>query len=439
MLITRFAPSPTGYLHIGNLRTALFNCLITRREGGRFILRIDDTDQERSKPEFIDALRRDLEWLGINWDQEERQSARLELYHEAAQKLRDADRLYECFESASELDLKRKKLLNMGKPPVYDRAALALSDKEREELRANRPSYWRFRLDHERINWSDGILGSQSIDAASLSDPVLIRADGQILYTLASVVDDIGMKISHVVRGADHVTNTATQIQLIAALGGATPDFSHHSMLTGPQGEPLSKRLGSLALRDFREAGAEPMALLSLMSTLGSGQPLQLARSVDELAQNFSLSDFGAAPSKFDPDEIGRISANWLRAASGDEVADELFMIDENLREKFWDMARENINKRVDIGDLWKLVSGPITPLIDEEDKAFVEAALAILPERPWSASTWQEWTGEVKKETGRSGRALFLPLRKALMGRETGPDMGKFMALRSHFHEDVA
>ena len=270
MTTTRFAPSPTGYIHVGNLRTALMNYLIARKAGGTFILRIDDTDPERSKQEYVDAIQQDLEWLGITWDRFERQSDRLDRYEEAAQQLRDEGRLYECFETPTELDLKRKKQLNMGKPPVYDRAALNLSDAEKAALREERGNgHWRFKLDQERIEWTDGILGDLSIDAASVSDPVLIRGDGQFLYTPASVCDDIDFGVTHVVRGSDHVTNTATQIQIIKALGGTVPSFAHHSLLTGPQGEALSKRLGTLALRDLREAGVEPMALVSLMARLG--------------------------------------------------------------------------------------------------------------------------------------------------------------------------
>ncbi|MFN6977718.1 MAG: glutamate--tRNA ligase, partial [Gemmobacter sp.] len=303
-VVTRFAPSPTGYLHVGNLRTALMNYLIARKAGGTFILRLDDTDQERSKPEYADGIREDLAWLGLTWDREEAQSARLGRYAEAADQLRAAGRFYECFESPTELDLKRKKLLNMGRPPVYDRAALALDPGERDRLRAERGGYWRFLLDIERIEWTDGILGPVSIDAGSVSDPVLIRADGQVLYTFASSVDDIDMGVTHIVRGADHVTNTATQIQIMRALGGTPPTFAHHSLLTGPQGEALSKRLGTLSLRDLRAQGVEPMALLSLMARLGSSKPVELAGSLEDLVADFDVSAFGAAPTKFDAADL---------------------------------------------------------------------------------------------------------------------------------------
>jgi len=286
--VTRFAPSPTGYIHVGNLRTALMNYLIARKAGGTFILRIDDTDPERSKEEYVDAIKEDLTWLGLHWDRVERQSERLDQYHAAADDLRAKGRFYEAFETPTELDLKRKKQLNMGKPPVYDRAALNLSDAEKDALRAERgDGVWRFKLDHERIEWDDGILGDISIDAASVSDPVLIRGDGQILYTLASVVDDTEMGVTHVVRGSDHVTNTATQIQIMKALGHDHPSFAHHSLLTGPQGEALSKRLGVLALRDLREQGVQPFALLSLMARLGSSDPVELRTDMAELIDGF--------------------------------------------------------------------------------------------------------------------------------------------------------
>ncbi|HBQ36823.1 MAG TPA: glutamate--tRNA ligase, partial [Rhodobacteraceae bacterium] len=305
MTTTRFAPSPTGYIHVGNLRTALMNYLIAKQAAGTFVLRLDDTDPERSTPEYADAIKQDLEWLGLTWDRVEKQSTRLDRYNAAADELRASGRLYECFETPTELDLKRKKLLNMGKPPVYDRAALDLSDAEKAKLRDERGAgHWRFKLDQQRIEFSDGILGDLSIDAASVSDPVLIRGDGQFLYTLASVCDDIDFGITHVVRGSDHVTNTATQIQIIQAMGGTVPKFAHHSLLTGPQGEPLSKRLGTLALRDLRSQGVQPMALLSYMARIGTSDPVELRTEMQQLVDGFELSHFGAAPTKFDLNDL---------------------------------------------------------------------------------------------------------------------------------------
>jgi len=433
MTTTRFAPSPTGYLHIGNLRAALMNYLIAKKTGGTFILRIDDTDPERSKQEYVDAIQQDLEWLGLTWDRMERQSDRLDRYHAAADKLRDMGRFYECFETPTELDLKRKKQLNMGKPPVYDRAALDLDDAQKQALRAERGAgHWRFKLDLERINWPDGILGDISIDAASVSDPVLIRADGQFLYTLASVVDDVEMGITHVVRGSDHVTNTATQIQMIQALGGAVPTFAHHSLLTGPQGEGLSKRLGTLSLRDLRAQGIAPEAVLSLMARLGSSQPVELRTSLDEIADVFELSQFGSAPTKFDVQDLFPLTARYLAGLPLDQVADAVRAVGvpDDLAAQFWTVTRENITTLNDLGAWWALFSQGAEPVIAEEDREFVATALELLPAGPFTKDTWGAWTAAVKEATGRKGKGLFMPLRKALTGQERGPDMSDVLPL---------
>ncbi|WP_121629545.1 glutamate--tRNA ligase [Tropicibacter alexandrii] len=433
MTVTRFAPSPTGYIHVGNLRTALFNHLIARKTGGQFVLRIDDTDPERSKQEYVDAIREDLEWLGLTWDRMERQSERLDRYEDAAQRLRDMGRFYEAFETPTELDLKRKKQLNMGKPPVYDRAALALSDEEKTKLREERgPGVWRFKLDHERIEWPDGILGDVSIDAASVSDPVLIRADGQFLYTLASVVDDIDMGITHIVRGNDHVTNTATQIQMIRALGGTVPTFAHHSLLTGPQGESLSKRLGTLSLRDLRAAGVEPEALLSLMARLGSSQPVELRMSLDEIAEGFDLNTFGSAPTKFDVNDLYPLTAKKLHELPFETVREEVeaLGVPADKAELFWKVVRENIVTRKDMAAWWTLFRDGAEPLVADEDRDFIAEAMGLLPEGPYDGGTWKAFTDAVKDKTGRKGKGLFMPLRKAITGQERGPDMGDVMPL---------
>ncbi|APX13543.1 glutamate--tRNA ligase [Tateyamaria omphalii] len=433
MTTTRFAPSPTGYLHIGNLRTALMNYLIARKAGGTFILRIDDTDPERSKDEYVDAIKQDLDWLGLHWDRVERQSERLDRYVAAADHLRGIGRFYEAFETPTELDLKRKKQLNMGKPPVYDRAALDLSDEEKAALRAERgQGVWRFKLDHDRIEWADGIIGDVSIDAASVSDPVLIRGDGQFLYTLASVVDDTEMGVTDVVRGSDHVTNTATQIQIIEALGGSVPRFAHHSLLTGPQGEALSKRLGTLALRDLRANGVEPMAVLSLLARLGSSDPVELRMDMEGLIDGFEVGRFGTTPTKFDVADIDPLTARYLQALPVEAVADELDAagVPADQREAFWSVIRENIATRGDIATWWALCRDGAEPVIEEDDAEFVAEAMAMLPEAPFSAETWGAWTGAVKAATGRKGRGLFMPLRLALTGQRHGPDMASLMPL---------
>ena len=432
--VTRFAPSPTGHIHVGNLRTAVLNWAIARKAGGTFILRLDDTDPERSTQAFADAIREDLEWLGLTWDREERQSARLDRYAAAAEEMRDGGRLYEAFETPTELDLKRKKQLNMGKPPVYDRAALELSDADRERLRAERDGQWRFLLDQSRIDWTDGILGPLSIDAGSVSDPVLIRGDGQVLYTLASVVDDTDMGVTHVVRGSDHVTNTATQIQIMAALGHGHPAFAHHSLLTGPKGEALSKRLGTLSIRDLRAAGVEPMALVSMMARLGSSQPIELRQSPEEVVEGFDLDAFGVAPTKFNVDDLTPLTASFLAGLprAGVEADLAALGVPEDRRDGFWSVVRENIATRAEMAESWALMRDGVAPEIPEADRAFVAEALALLPAQPWTEATWGEWTTAVKAKTGRKGGALFKPLRRALTGRDSGPGMGELMPLLS-------
>jgi glutamyl-tRNA synthetase len=432
MTTTRFAPSPTGYLHVGNLRTAVFNFLIARKAGGQFILRLDDTDPERSTQAYADAIKEDLEWLGLMWDRVEKQSLRLDRYNSAADELRKNGRLYDAYETPVELDLKRKKQLNMGRPPVYDRSALALSNDERAILKAKRAGHWRFKLDLERIEWFDQILGNLSIDAASVSDPVLIRGDGQFLYTLASVCDDLDFGITHVVRGSDHTTNTATQIQIIEALSGAVPAFAHHSLLTGPQGEALSKRFGTLALRDLREAGIEPMALLSMMAKLGSSDPIELRSSVNELFDEFDISGFGAAPTKFDVADLKPLTARAVAMLNLDDISNILadLEVPADVAPAFWNVAKENVGTRAEVANWWALCRDGAAPLISNEDIEFVKAAAGLLPNKPWNDESWGVWTNAVKEATGRKGRALFMPLRKALTGMERGPDMSKLMPL---------
>lgn len=433
MTTTRFAPSPTGYIHIGNLRAALFNYAIARQNGGAFVLRIDDTDPVRSKDEYVQGIKDDLTWLGLTWDRVEHQSKRMDKYLEAKQELINMGRLYECFETPVELDLKRKKQLNMGKPPVYDRAALALSEGEKDKLRAERGSHWRFKLDHARIEWDDGIIGPISIDAASVSDPVLFKNDGQILYTLASVVDDVEMGMTYVVRGSDHVTNTATQIQIMQALGGTVPRFAHHSLLTGPQGEALSKRLGTLALRDLREQGIAPQAVLSLMARLGSSEPVELRANVQEIVDGFDVTKFGSAPTKFDLNDLWPLTARYLATLSAEDVADTLADVPADKKGAFWDAIKGNITKLDDVADWWAFFENGAAPLVADEDSEFIAQAFDLLGDPPYAADTWSSWTAAVKEATGRKGKGLFMPLRKAVTGRERGPEMTDVMPLLQH------
>jgi glutamyl-tRNA synthetase len=425
----RFAPSPTGLLHVGNARVALINWLFARKQGGAFVLRLDDTDTERSKPEYADALREDLAWLGLAWDKEEAQSARLARYDFAVARLKADGRLYACYETPEELEYKRKRLLARGKPPVYDRAALQLSEADKAKFEAEgRKPHWRFLLKAEEVRWDDLVRGPSHYHGGHLSDPVLIRADGTPLYTLPSVVDDIEMGISHVIRGEDHVTNTAAQIQLFEALGAAPPGFAHLPLLTDATGAGLSKRLGSLSLRDLRAQGIEPLAIDALLAGLGSSHAIEVRTSLDELVAEFDMAAFGRATPKFDPAELERLNAALLHALPFDAVAERLSAMGIEGGEDFWLAVRGNLKKLADAGEWWQVCHGPVAPVIEDEE--LVKAAAALLPDEPWDQGTWPALTERVKAETGRKGKALFHPLRLALTGRENGPELKALLPL---------
>ncbi|MET0309733.1 MAG: glutamate--tRNA ligase [Sphingomonas sp.] len=426
---TRFAPSPTGSLHVGNLRTALHNWLFARRHGGRFLLRIDDTDQARSEERHVDAIRADLAWLGLSPDGEERQSARFDRYEARFAELVAAGRIYPAYETAQELDLKRKILLGRGLPPVYDRAALALSDADRAKLEAEgvRP-HWRFKLDHDAgIEWDDLVRGHQRFDPGTMSDPVVRRADGSWLYLLPSVIDDVDMAVSHVVRGEDHVSNTATQLQMFAALGAAPPAFAHEALLTGNEGK-LSKRLGSLGVAHFREAGIEPQALVALLARLGTSDPVEPFADPAPLVASFDFSRFGRAPARFDEAELAQLNARILHQLGFERVADRL---PAGMDTAAWEAVRPNLSTVAEAADWWTVIEGPIeAPALEEEDRPFLARAAALAAEIDWSADSWHALTAALKAETDRKGRALFLPLRRALTGRDHGPDMAALLPL---------
>jgi len=426
----RFAPSPTGFLHVGNARVAVVNRLLASVKGGRFLLRYDDTDRERSKTEYVAAIAEDLAWLGIAWEEEAFQSARLERYEAAAQTLKAAGRLYPCYETTDELELKRKLQLGRGKPPVYDRAALKLSDADRAALEGEgRRPHWRFRLDHEDVRWDDLVRGASHAHAATLSDPVLIRADGTFLYTLPSVVDDIDFAISHVVRGEDHVTNTAPQIQLFRALGAVPPVFAHLPLLTDASGGGLSKRLGSLSLGDLRAQGIEPMAVNSLLARLGTSDAVEACSDLEALAAGFDLAHFSRATPKFDPHELELLNARLLHAMDWDQARPRLAALGlDAAGAAFWDAVKGNLARLSDAADWWKVVAGPQAPVI--EDAEFAAQAALLLPAEPWDQTTWGVWTEAVKRASDRKGRALFHPLRLALTGRENGPELKTLLPL---------
>lgn len=425
--VTRFAPSPTGRLHVGNVRTALHNWMMAKKNGGRFLLRIDDTDPARSREEFVEAIRADLAWLGIAPDGEARQSARSSLYENAFDRLRNAGRIYPSYETAQELDLKRKILLGRGLPPIYDRGALAMSEAERvAKERAGVAPHWRFLLDRaEPIAWDDMIRGPQQFDPAQLSDPVVRRADGSWLYMLPSAVDDIDMGVTHVLRGEDHVSNTALQIQMFTSLAASPPRFAHEALLVGREGK-LSKRLGSLTLESLREAGIEPAALVALLARLGTSQPVEPIADRRALIESFDLAHFGRAPARFDEAELHRLNAAILHETDFAAVQDRL---PAGMDETAWRAIRPNLGHLGEAADWWRVVTGPVeTPELSPEDRAFI--AQGAMEQFEWGADPWHALTGALKQRTGRKGRALFLPLRLALTGRDHGPDMAELLPL---------
>ncbi|WP_296722509.1 glutamate--tRNA ligase [Erythrobacter sp.] len=435
--ITRFAPSPTGRLHVGNIRTALHNWMLARKAGGSFILRIDDTDAARSREEYVDAIKADLTWLGLDWDREERQSHRLERYEDAFARLKDAGRIYPCYESAQELEIKRKIALGRGLPPIYDRAALGLTEAERAGKEAEgTPAHWRFLLDHEEpITWEDGVRGPQKFDAAQLSDPVIRRADGSWLYMMPSAVDDIDMGTTQVLRGEDHVSNTAVQIQIFTALFAAgfaaaesaakkVPSFAHEALLVGREGK-LSKRLGSLSSDALRERGIEPEAVVALLARLGTSLPVEPIADRAALIAGFDLSTFGRAPAKFDEEDLERLNAAIVHQLDFEAVRARL---PHGMDEAGWHAIRPNLAHVDEAAEWWRLVTGPIEqPELSDEDRGYLAAAAATLE---WGSDPWGGLTAALKSSTDRKGRGLFLPLRQALTGMDHGPDMGELLPL---------
>jgi glutamyl-tRNA synthetase len=430
--VVRFAPSPTGNLHVGNVRTALINWLFAKGQGGTFILRIDDTDLERSTKAYEDGIRRDLSWLGLDWDDTFKQSERFAQYDAAADKLKGMGLLYPCYETADELDKQRKLQRAKGKPPIYNRAALDLSDAQKADFEAEgRTPHWRFKLSGGRVEWTDHVRGDQSIDTSSLSDPVLIRADGSYLYTLPSCVDDIEYGVTHVVRGEDHVTNSGAQIEIFKALGGAAPDMAHTPLLVGADGSSLSKRLGSLGMGTLRERGIEPLAICSLLGKLGTSDNVEIRESLTQLAEEFAFSKIGRSPARFDEDELSGLNASLTHAMAFEDVKERLAAVDEKAaNEAFWLLVRENCQVVEDAARFVPVAFGDIEPLIDDEDKDFIAAAGKLLPEGEMTAETWGALTGALKAETGRKGKGLFMPLRKALTGMERGPSVGEMLVL---------
>jgi glutamyl-tRNA synthetase len=420
-VVARFAPSPTGRLHVGNIRTALHNFLFAKKHGGTFILRIDDTDRERSTAEFDQAIRDDLGWMGLLPDKLVRQSERFDLYEREFQRLKDASRVYACYETPEELEVRRKVLLGRGLPPVYERK---LDD---SPVPQDRAPHWRFRLDHDApIVWNDLIRGEQRFDPKLLSDPVVRREDGSWLYLLPSVIDDVDLAVTHVVRGEDHVSNSAAQIQMFEALGARPPQFAHEALLVAADGK-LSKRLGSYGAEHLRVQGVEPMAMLSVLARIGTSQPVEPVADLGELAVGFDFSTFGRAPAHFDPKEIELVNARLLHKLDHAAVADRL---PEGATERDWLLLRGNLERLADFGEWLGVLHGEIDPPeLGHEERLLVKDAVTIADKLDWAGEPWRMLTDELKQTSGKKGRELFHPLRLALTGRESGPEMAGILA----------
>ncbi len=429
----RFAPSPTGFLHVGNARTAVICWLFARKENGHFLLRIDDTDQERSKDEYEQAIMDGLQWLGLDWDDKVNQKDRTDRYDAVIEKLKADGRLYPCYETPDELGLKRKTQLSRGVPPTYDRAGLSLSDDQIAKYEAEgRKPHWRFKLNHDPIQWNDLIRGPVEFNGADLSDPVVLREDGRPLYHLCSVIDDVDFAITHVVRGEDHVSNTATHVQMFEAISDKAPEFAHLSLIADAEGGKLSKRLGSLSVKAVKEEeGLEPMSVVSLMARLGTSDPIEAFTEIQPLIDSFDFSKFSRNPPKFDTEELYRLNAKILHQTNYTEVKDRLDAMGlADLDENFWTAVRPNLEKLENIKEWWEVVNGPVTPVIANDNKDFTAQAADLLPPAPWDENTWNDWINKIKENTDRKGKNLFMPLRQALTGMDHGPELPTLLPL---------
>ena len=429
MTKVRFAPSPTGYLHIGNFRTALINFLFAKNKNGHFMLRIDDTDDERSLKKYEDAIKEDLSWVGINWDSLEKQSSRLSYYDQALQKLLDKKRAYPCFETAEELSLKRKKQLSSGKPPIYDRSALNLSDSDIADFKAKgRSPHYRFLLDHKDVNWNDLVKGASQYNMSNLSDPVIIREDGRVIYTLASVVDDIDFEVTDILRGEDHMTNSAAQIQLFEALESSPPNLGHLSLLTDISGAGLSKRLGSISLRDLKDEGFQPMAISSLLSKVGTSDAVEIFRDINQIISDFDISKFGKSKPKFDKNELRGLNSKLFKMLDFSDISNQLKKFNFKISSDFWELVKGNIENLEELELWWNIIYGNIEPKYNDEN--FLNTALETLPEGNFDKNTWTNWTSILMEETGRKGKELYNPLRMCLTGQNKGPEMATLVFL---------
>ena len=421
--VTRFAPSPTGLLHLGNIRTALINWLYARTNNGKFILRIDDTDLERSKDEYISQIKYDLDWLGIDYDETFNQSSRFDRYREQFEKLKADGRIYPCYETPEELERKRKLLIAAGGKQVYDRSAMELTDQQKKDYEAEgRKPHWRFLLKTERMKWDDLLKGEIDIDLTSLSDPVLFREDGVPLYTFSSAVDDIDYDITNVIRGDDHTSNTAVQVEIINALDQNKITFAHHALLKASSGDKLSKRDNVISISSFREANMEPISILSLLATIGTSNSIELKDNIDQIKSEFKLSTISTSPGRIEIDVLNALNKKQVQKYNFSEIEERLKKIDEKIDQKFWETIRGNLNVVEDIKQWTDIVFNSQT--IKPSDKDYIKIAMELIPDDPWNDETWGQWTSAIKEKTGRKGKELFLPLREAFTGLNHGPEM---------------
>ena len=426
---TRFAPSPTGLLHLGNIRTALINWLFARTNNGKFILRIDDTDTERSKDEYVSKIKYDLEWLGIDYDETFNQSSRFEIYKERFEFLKDQERIYPCYETHLELERKRKLQLAAGGKQVYDRSALKLTDQEKRDFESEgRKPHWRFLMNSERIKWNDILKGDIEIDLTSLSDPVLFREDGVPLYTFSSAVDDIDFNVTNVIRGDDHTSNTAVQIELINALDKNNLVFAHHALLKASSGDKLSKRDNVISIESFRESNIEPLAILSLLATIGTSNSIELKESIDQIIKEFKIKTISTSPGRIDIDLLNALNKKLIQNYDFDKVKERLGKVDKKIDENFWTAIRGNLNTVEEIKQWTDIVYD--SKIIEPKDKEFISTAIDLMPDEPWDDDTWDKWTLAIKEKTNRKGKELFMPLREAFTGVSQGPEMKKLIQL---------
>ena len=431
--ITRFAPSPSGLLHVGNVRTALLNYLVSKKNNGKFILRIDDTDKERSKDNFIDEINEDLNWLGLKSDEYYKQSERIDLYDEAFELLKGKELIYPCFESSDELDKKRKRLIARRMPPVYDRAALKLTNDEITSLLdSGKKPHWRFKLSNKKITFTDLIRGEVNVDLAAQSDPVLKREDGDYLYNLPSVVDDIDLNITHIIRGEDHITNTGIQIEIFNALGSNIPIFGHNSLLVSESGEPFSKRNSAASVNQLREDGIDPNAINSLNASIGSSVDIKAFNSLNLLSNKFEITSLGRAPARYSNNQLHKLNTQLISNYNFEKVSLLLGHNKGNFNEELWDCIKLNISNISEIVDWIKVIDEPINIDLNIEEE-FLKIAQDLLPKEPWNKETWDQWILKIKEKTEKKGKDLFMPIRLALTGKTEGPELNKLILLMGY------